>query len=215
MLEVKYLGWASFLVQTATAKVLFDPFDPLKVGLPWTPQEAEIVCLTHDHFDHSYLAGVKGDYTLIDSPGEYEIKDLRIEGIFSYHDQKQGRERGFNTIYCLTVQNWRLAHLGDLGTILTQEQLNQLGEVNVLIIPVGGRFTIDAVAAAEVVRQVEPQFIIPCHYQQPGLKIEGIAAVEDFLREMGEIRVRQEKVLKLNTPPMTSEESEVILLQYG
>ncbi|OQX50670.1 hypothetical protein B5M47_03490 [candidate division CPR3 bacterium 4484_211] len=211
-MEIRYLGWSAFKIIHEQTVVIIDPFDPDKVGLPWEKQSADIVCVTHNHFDHNYVEGVEGFGKLINSPGEYEAEGVNVFGILSFHDEKQGRERGFNTMYRLEMGGFCVAHLGDLGTKLTQDQVEDLGSVDVLIIPVGGKYTINYETAAEVVAQIEPALVIPCHYQVPGVKIEGIDPLEKFLEEMGETGELARKKLKLTSRSQLPDETEVVVL---
>lgn len=214
-MEIRYLGWSAFKITDAGVSILIDPFDPKMVGLPWVKQTADIVCVTHSHDDHSYLAGVKDAKLVINSPGEYEVEGVRVFGILSFHDKKGGKDRGFNTIYRVETKDFSLVHLGDLGSKLNQDQIEDLGSIDILMIPVGGKYTISYETAAEVVAQIEPALVIPCHYQVEGLLIEGIDPLAKFLEEMGETGVQQIEGLKLSTPSTLPEETEVRVLEIS
>ncbi|MBU0708136.1 MBL fold metallo-hydrolase [Patescibacteria group bacterium] len=211
-MEIKYLGWSAFKIFGEQASVIIDPFDPKFVGLSWETQKADIVCVTHQHQDHNFVEGVTGCRKVIDNPGEYEVEGVRVLGFLSYHDEKKGIERGFNTIYRVEIDEFSVVHLGDLGQKLEQGQVEKLGSVDVLIIPVGGKYTIDYEVAAEIVTQIEPPFVIPCHYQVEGVKISGIEPLDKFLEEMGETDVSQETRLKLTSQAQLPEETEVVVL---
>ena len=140
--------------------------------------------ISHDHDDHNNKAAVKGDPFLIENPGEYEAKGVFVQGIDSFHDDSEGKQRGKNTIYIFEAEDIRFCHLGDFGQKqLTDEQLDLIGRVDILMIPVGGTFTIDSSEAAKVIGQIEPKMVIPMHYQLPKLKIE-LDPVEKFLKSM-------------------------------
>lgn len=187
-MDITYLGHASFRIKTKTAVVVTDPFDPKMVGLKFSGIEADIVTTSHDHRDHGAVELVSGAKKVVSGPGEYEISGVSIIGYPSFHDSKEGAERGKNTIYVYEADGLRLAHLGDLGHMLSEEMVSEIGDIDVLMIPVGGEFTIGSKAAAEVVGKIEPYFVIPMHYQQAGLNPTSFAKlepVETFLKEAG------------------------------
>lgn len=187
-MEFIFLGHSSFRIKTKAATIVTDPYDPQMVGLKFPKVDANIVTLSHDHADHNRADLVLGEPKLIKGPGEYEISGIPIIGVSTWHDNKNGQERGENTVYVLQAENLRVCHLGDLGHKLSEEQIQQIGNVHVLLIPVGGVYTIDAERAAEVVSQIEPLFILPMHYQTPGLNPETfgkLAPVDDFIRNIG------------------------------
>src|SRR5205085_2682517 len=151
---------------------------------------ADIVLVSHDHFDHNNHAKVSGDPQVIDSPGEYEYHGVMIEGLPTFHDDKEGAERGRNTVYSLTLDGIHAVHLGDLGHALDDQTVEKIGDVDVLFIPVGDSFTIGPKQAAEVVKQLQPKVIIPMHYDVPKLGIKEatgvqLKPVDDFLKELG------------------------------
>lgn len=181
---INWYGQACFRLQSGKVAIFVDPFDKT-IGLQPPRGEADIVMVTHDHPDHNNVATIGGKYFLVDGPGEYEVKGVKIFGINSFHDDKQGAEKGSNTMYSFEVEDLRVAHLGDLGQKkLTDEQLEQLGEVDVLMIPVGGVHTVDGEMAAGIVHQVEPKLVIPMHYKIAGSK-SSINDASQFLKELG------------------------------
>lgn len=187
-MDITYLGHSSFKIRTKSATVVADPFDPKYVGLKYPAVEADIVTVSHNHPDHNRISLVKGAKKVIDGPGEYEIMGVSVLGFASFHDGKKGELRGKNTIYVYEADSLRLAHLGDLGEDLTQEEISGLGSIDVLFVPVGGEYTIGPKEAIRVVGEIDPYFIIPMHYQVPGLNKEGFAklfGVNDFLSECG------------------------------
>ncbi|MFH1867070.1 MAG: MBL fold metallo-hydrolase [Patescibacteria group bacterium] len=215
---IEWFGQACLKIQTkpgpnGEVTVIFDPYESAKVGLKLPRLSGDIVAITHDHFDHNYTAGVAGDYFLIKGPGEYEVKQTFIYGVPGYHDNSQGSERGTITMYVLESEGILLAHLGDLGQAeLTNEQLEQLEGVDVLILPVGGTYTIDAKQAVEIIRQVEPRIVIPIHYHLPGLKIK-LDVVDKFLKAMGvKHNDRISGKYKINKKDLPSEETKVVVL---
>lgn len=179
-MEITYLGHSCFKLEGKAATVVTDPF--------LEKCTADIVTVSHSHADHNQLSKVGGSPFVIDGGGEYEVKGVSVIGVASWHDDKAGALRGPNTIYVIEIDGMRVCHLGDLGHKLSDAQLEEIGSVDVVLVPVGGEYTLDAKTAAEVVQQLDPWIIIPMHYQQPGLdpatfgKLAGVAA---FLTEMG------------------------------
>ncbi len=182
-MDITWLGHSCFRIKSNTAVIITDPLPP---GLGYNPgkQTANIVTVSHPHASHSYLEGVEGKYKIIRSPGEYEISDILVIGITTYHDAVKGQSRGKNTIYLMDIDGVTVCHAGDLGHVLDDDQLEEMGNVDVLMLPVGGVSTINASMAAEVVRKVEPKIVIPMHYktEQSTRELDG---VEPFLKELG------------------------------
>jgi len=186
--DITYLGHSSFRLKSKDATVVTDPFDPKMVGLKYSGVEADVVTISHHHQDHDKHELVKGVKKVVDGPGEYEIMGVSIIGLSTFHDDKKGAERGPNTIYVFEADGFRIAHLGDLGHPLNQVLVEAMGNIDILILPVGGIFTIGPEEAAEIVREIEPKIVIPMHYQQPRLNPENFSkllGVETFLKEVG------------------------------
>ncbi len=187
-MDITYLGHSSFKLKGKTASVVTDPFDPEMVGIKYPKQEADIVTVSHQHRDHNKTDLVSGARRVITGAGEYEIMGVSIIGIQSYHDNKKGEERGKNTIYVIEMDSLRLCHLGDLGHDLSESTIDAIGRIDVLMVPVGGGFTIGPSEAVSVVQKIEASVTIPMHFQAEGLKSETFAEllpVESFLKEIG------------------------------
>lgn len=186
-MDITYLGHSSFKIKTKTATVITDPFDPQMVGLKFPPNEAEIVTVSHDHKDHNYTEKISGVKKVLTGPGEYEIAGVSVIGYPSFHDAKNGEERGKNTIFIFEADGLRVAHLGDVGHKLSDDLIGQIGSVDVLMIPVGGKFTVGAKEAAEMVGEIDPYFIIPMHYKEEGISADfgELEPVENFTKELG------------------------------
>jgi L-ascorbate metabolism protein UlaG (beta-lactamase superfamily) len=196
-MEIKFLGHSSFRIKGKTASLVTDPFDPKMVGLKYSGVKADIVTVSHDHEDHNRYDLVKGVKKVISGPGEYEISQVSIIGLPSYHDDKKGEKRGKNTIYLIEMDFLRLVHLGDIGHKLTEATLETLGDIDILMVPVGGEFTISPQQAVEVVRSIEPKIILPMHYLMPGLNKEIFGKLENvkpFLNEIGLPFTKEEKL---------------------
>ena len=211
---INWYGQACFKIQSGSTIIVIDPYDK-KLGLTLPKLEAQIVLVTHEHFDHNNVKDIKGDPFIIDSPGEYEYGGVKVRGAFSYHDDKKGEERGINTIYKIQMEDIALAHLGDFGQRqLTEQQLDALGEIDILMVPTGGTYTIDAARAVEIVNQVGPRIVIPMHYKIKGLKVK-LDSVDNFLKEIGKTDVEKiEKLtIKRKNLPDPEEKMEVIVFK--
>lgn len=213
-MEITYLGHSSFRIKGKTVTIVTDPYTSEKVGFKFPKLEANIVTVSHDHFDHNQAHLIAGDPKIVSGPGEYEIAGISIFGTHTYHDNKNGEERGANTVYVMTIDGINVCHLGDLGHALTDEQLDSIGNVDVLFIPVGGVYTIDPSEANQVVMQIEPKIIIPMHYKTPGLaisKAEEMSGVEEFVKEIGIEPVRDNKFVI--TSDKIPEEVQLVVLE--
>jgi len=210
-MDVTWHGQSCFTVKGAGATIAIDPF--ADIGLKEPKLSADILLLSHDHADHNNRSAVSGDPEVIDMPGEYEYRGVMIEGLPTFHDGQQGAERGRNVVYSFTVDGTQLVHLGDLGHKLDNETVERLGDVDVLFIPVGGHFTIDAKAAAEVVKQLQPRVTVPMHYKVPGLKLPAeLAEVGDFIKQIGAKEIKLEKsTWKFKPSELPDDESHVVV----
>lgn len=212
---ITWLGHASFKIQDKTGAdavtIITDPFDN-KIGLKMPRVEADILTISHDHDDHANRDAVKGNPFEINTAGEYEIKGVAIEGVEAPHDDKEVKERGKTIIYRIDMDDITVVHLGDLGRTLDSKQLERLVGADILLIPVGGKYTIDFKKAVEVVSQIEPRIVIPMHYKVPGLKLD-IDEVDKFVKEIG-LKPRQEEKLKINKKDLPQEEMELVILSH-
>ncbi len=215
-MDIYWGGQALFKIKGKNASVIIDPFDENFTGLK-LPKDltADVVLASHSHEDHNNTKAVTspngGKPMVFNTLGEYEVAGIVVTAISSFHDNSQGSERGRNIIFHLMIDGLNVAHLGDLGeSQLTEEQISQIGEVDILLIPVGGIFTIDSKVAIAIVAQLEPKIIIPMHYKIEGLKFE-LDGVEKFLKEMGSEGVVSQPKLAI-TKDKLPEEAQVILL---
>lgn len=185
-MDITWHGQACFTIKGKDATLVVDPFGD--IGLKQPKLAAHIVLISHDHFDHNNrkaVAGVDGEPYVIDTPGEYESTGVMIEGVPTFHDEKEGAERGRNTVFSFTLDGIHFVHAGDLGHALSDGDVERIGDVDVLFVPVGGKFTIDPKQAAEVVKQLQPRVTVPMHYNVPGLTVSGLASANEFLKEVG------------------------------
>jgi L-ascorbate metabolism protein UlaG (beta-lactamase superfamily) len=183
-MKLKWFGHSCFyLTSKSGVRVLMDPFKS-DIGLEMPSVEADIVTMSHNHMDHNNKAAASGMFKAINKPGRFEKDGVEILGVSTAHDDAGGAKRGKNVIFRITMDGIALCHCGDLGHLLAPEQINEIGHVDVLLIPVGGFYTIDAKTAAEVVKQLGPKVTIPMHYKVEGLgyPIEG---AEPFMKLMG------------------------------
>ena len=214
-MDITYLGHSSFRIKTKTTTLVTDPFDPAMVGLKYSPGEADIVTISHEHADHNQSQQVSGVKKVIEGPGEYEIMGVSILGFPSYHDDEKGAKRGKNTIYLIEADGLRLAHFGYLGHTLSEEIVEVLGDIDILMIPTGGDFTISPATAANVVQDIEPSVILPMHYQTEGLNPETFATllpVEGFLKEVG-LTVERLPKLSIKKEELDINTSKVVILE--
>lgn len=218
MAKIYWAGQSCFQISVSnsrdhSADIVIDPYDE-KIGLKLPNLSADILLVTHDHYDHNNVKGVKGDPFLVEGPGEYEVKGVFIQGIPSFHDDKEGKERGQSTIYVLEAEEMRFCHLGDLGQKqLTDEQLEKIDGIDVLMIPVGGEYTIDSSEAQKIIGQIEPKIVIPMHYSLPKLKMK-LDDVSKFLKTMGKPSVAPQDKLLVKESTMPKEGAmEIVVLQ--
>jgi len=211
---ISYLGQSCFKLQDKLGPegvtLVTDPFNK-ELGLKVPNFEADIVTVSHQHPDHNNVGALRGTPFVIDTAGEYDIKNVMIQGLEAFHDSKGGAERGKNIIYRIEMDDLTLVHLGDLGHILTDAQLDQLDKVDILFIPVGGKYTIDAKIAVEVIGQLEPRIVIPMHYKLPGSKAE-LDPVEKFVKELG-VTPKKEEKLKIAKKDLPVEGMDLVILE--
>ena len=191
-MEIKYLGHSSFLIKTKTAKVVTDPYDSEMVGLKFPKTEADIVTVSHHHSDHNQVKNVLGlngvAPLVIDMPGEFEKIGVRIFGFQSYHDKTKGGERGENILYKFESEGISVLHCGDLGVIPEESFLEAIGDVDILMVPTGGFYTIDSDEAVQLVKKIEPAIVIPMHYQVKGTNpklAEKLSPLSEFTKKFG------------------------------
>jgi len=167
-MNITWYCQSCFKLQSKDIVLITDPFDK-KIGLKPPFGAADIVTISHNHYDHNNSQVIKGEPFIVDGEGEYEIKKVSIRGIESCHDNNKGADRGFNIIYVIEMEDISICHLGDLGQeTLASNQLEKIGRVDILFIPIGGVFTIDWKSANNIISQIDPRIIIPMHYKIPG-----------------------------------------------
>jgi L-ascorbate metabolism protein UlaG (beta-lactamase superfamily) len=188
-MRVKWLGHSCFLITARGGlRVITDPY-AVGGGINYSPikETADVVVVSHGHDDHSNVSAVQGKPDVVKGDGKKTARGIQFKGIATYHDASQGKRGGLNTVFCFTIDDIKLCHLGDLGHVLSPEQVSEIGAVDILLVPVGGFFTIDASEASEVCNQLKPKVIIPMHFKTPKCAYP-IAGVEDFLRGKKDVR---------------------------
>jgi len=209
---ITWYGQACFKIQSGEKAIIIDPYAK-SIGLNPPSIQADLVFVTHEHADHSNIGTVKGDYFLVNGPGEYEIKGIKARGISSFHDNEGGSKRGLNTLYSIEAEGIKILHMGDIGQErLEGKQLEEIGDVDILMIPVGGFFTVDAKQAASLINQIEPKIVIPMHYQVPKLTITELAGVNEFLEEFGEDEVVAQEKLTIKQKDLNTEEDKIKII---
>jgi L-ascorbate metabolism protein UlaG (beta-lactamase superfamily) len=188
-MKLKWLGHSCFLITSETGlKIITDPYSTVQ-GVNYAPvkEAADIVTTSHDHFDHNAVSSVAGKPEVVKVIGMKSVKGIQFKGIASYHDEAGGKQRGANTIFCFSVDRIKVCHLGDLGHQLNSERIKEIGDVDLLFIPVGGYFTIDAKVATQICNDLKPRVIVPMHYKTPKLDFP-ITGVDDFLAGKNNIK---------------------------
>jgi len=207
-MEITWYGRACFRLKGRDATVITDPCPP-STGFVAGKHDVEVLTISHDHPDHSYTRSISAGLTLT-RPGEYEFSDLLVTGIRTYHDGEAGASRGDNMVFSFEIDGVHVCHLGDLGHLLTEEQVSDLGPVDVLLVPVGGETTLTPSEAAEVVSQIGPKIVIPMHYAVDGGSND-LGSADKFLHEMAAEPIRQPKAQF--TASSLPEETQVVVLE--
>lgn len=210
-MEITWLGHSCFRLKGKEVNVITDPC-PESTGYSMGKAQADMVTISHTHPGHGFLDTLQPGFRVIKGPGEYEIKDTFVTGIPSFHDDVQGKKSGKNTMYVIEMEGLVICHLGDLGHPLTPEVTGELGSINVLFVPVGGQSTIGATAAADLVRNLNPGYVIPMHYKTAAEKAE-LEFPERFLKEMGikELAAQPKLIVTRTSIPAST---QVVLLDY-
>ena len=212
-MEISYLGHSSFRIKTRNSYIVTDPFNSEAVGFKFPKTEANIVTISHDHKDHNFAAGISNPSRIIQGPGEYEVLGISILGYSSFHDASKGKERGKNTIYVIESEGLRVCHLGDLGYELTKEEIEEIGDIDILMVPVGGFYTIDSKDANSLVKAFQPYFTLPMHYFEKGMNeqvFSKIKTLDDFLKD-SDLSVERVAKLIIKSDELTDEQKIVVL----
>ena len=211
-MQLSWYGQSCFKIESRDVTIAIDPFSKT-IGLTPPRFKSDILLVTHAHSDHANLDTLPGSPFLIQGPGEYEVKGVSVRGLRTFHDNSSGAERGLNTVYIIEVEDIKICHLGDLGEEKLREETQEaIGDVDILLIPVGGTYTIDGKAASGIVHAIEPRIVIPMHYKIPGLAIS-LASAEPFLKEMGIKNAEATEKLVIKKKDLPEAETRVVLLK--
>jgi L-ascorbate metabolism protein UlaG (beta-lactamase superfamily) len=217
-MQITYYGHSAFNITTTKGtSIIIDPYESgafngtLSYGK--ISAEADIVITSHNHADHSYTKDIQGKFNLISRQDALEINDVQIKTINTYHDNSAGKERGHNLVSVINADNLVLAHLGDLGHSLDYKTLQEIGKVDILLIPVGGVFTIDAALAVKVINDIKPGITIPMHYKTAKCTFP-IGSVEDFTKGQNNVHLLQESAIIINKETLP-QERQIIVVQHA
>ena len=200
-MTISWFGQSCFRIEAKEGSILTDPFSK-DIGLKPPKIKDYLVFVSHEHYDHNNVEDAGPEAFVIKNPGEYEKNGIAVLGIHSYHDKSEGKERGLNTIYVIKAEDMTVCHLGDLGQEkLNDKQVEEIGDVDILMIPVGGSYTINGKEALEVIGQIEPKIVIPMHYKVKDLNID-IESADKFVKELGLTPEKTDKfkIAKKNLP---------------
>ena len=210
-MEITWLGHSCFRIKGKEATIVTDPYDKT-LGYPMRKPTANIVTISHNHPQHCFLEGVAGNPRVVSRPGEYDISNISIYGIPTFHDNEKGQNRGKNTVFFMEIDGVKVCHLGDLGHVPTSEQIEQISDVEILMVPIGGGSTLDAAAAAEAIGLLEPKLVLPMHYKTDVVKME-LEPLEKFIKVMGLTEVVPQPKLNITKSTLPIE-TRVLVLDY-
>lgn len=211
-MKVKWLGHASFLIVSEDGtRIITDPYATgMGINYGEIKEPADIVTVSHEHGDHNNVDAVANNPKIIRGAAIHEAKGLKFKGIASYHDDAEGSQRGKNTIFCFTVDGIRLCHLGDIGHQLSDQLAAEIGKVDVLLIPVGGLFTVDALLATKIVQKLKPAVAIPMHFRTDRCAYP-IAAVDAFLKDKTSVKRMDSSEVEFTKRSLPSPTEVVVL----
>ena len=213
-MKIQYLGHSSFkLTESTGTSVVCDPYSP-EVGFAMKKVSADAVTVSHNHFDHDNVAAVGGNPRIIDKEASYDLPGVEINAVKSFHDGSRGKKRGENVIFKFRMDGLDICHLGDLGEACSAELIELILPVDVLLIPVGGNYTIDAETAKEYVDRLMPEIVIPMHYRTKDCRID-IEKVDEFLDEFDDdsVEISDSSEIELSRSDLTGERTRVIVLR--
>lgn len=210
-MDITWYGHSCFLIRDCKGrKLLTDPFDN-SVGYSSPNENVDVITISHHHFDHDYTENLPGVPVILDRCGFFNLCDIPINGLPSYHDKDNGAKRGDNVIFVYQMDDLRICHLGDLGHELYSDDLDRIGKVDILFVPVGGNFTIDGKEAAEIAKSINAHIVIPMHYKTPALSFP-LDGVEDFILYMKSGEKIQDHTLSIDSIP--KDYNNVKILNY-
>ncbi len=211
-MKFKWLGHACFVITSANGiKIITDPY-LVDRGIHYSliDEKADIVLVSHDHWDHNNVSAVKGNPVVIKDSGIHFAQDIEFKGVATYHDNSSGKERGPNNIFCFCMDKVNICHLGDLGHALSQQQIVDIGKVDILLIPVGGNFTIGANDANEICDKLKPKVVIAMHFKNEKCDFP-IETVAPFIENKNNVESMDLSELEINVNELPSSVKTIVL----
>lgn len=210
MVNIRWFGHSMWKIWTDDVSIITDPF--ADIGYPLPQNEcADIVLISHDHFDHNNYKLIKGNPRIIREPGEHSIQGINFLLLPVWHDDCRGRKRGVNHLMKFRLADLNFLHCGDLGHLPEEDVLVQLGKVDVIFLPVGGFFTIDAKTACQIVQKLSPRLIFPMHYSTPAIDFP-IDPVDNFLKIAGKYSKIDEHTFTISEADL--KQKKIVVLNY-
>jgi L-ascorbate metabolism protein UlaG (beta-lactamase superfamily) len=200
-MKIKFFAHAAFLLTSnKDTKILIDPYEPggFEGALNYKPidEQVDVILVSHQHADHNYIAECHKKAELFDQVGEFEFEDAKILGFHSFHDEEEGKKLGENIIFVVKTDDITICHLGDLGHKLSVAEAEMMGDIDVLLLPVGGLYTINANVATDVMQTLKPKICIPMHYKSEKITVD-FAPVDDFLAGKKNVKHLQQSEIEL------------------
>lgn len=211
-MEIIWFGHSCFRLKGKAVSIITDPCPP-DLGYSLGRLSADIVTISHTHSGHTFTQAITGEFRVLSGPGEYELKSTFVTGISTWHDQVNGEKLGKNTVYLLEIDGLVLCHLGDIGHLPSSELIEEIGDIDVLFVPVGGVSTVGGTTAADMVRRLTPKLVIPMHYKTPVLT-RNLEPVDKFLKELGLKEVPYQPKLSVTRSSLPLN-TQVIVLDYS
>jgi L-ascorbate metabolism protein UlaG (beta-lactamase superfamily) len=208
-MKIKWLGHAAFMIYGDGPTIITDPYESGSYGggISYKPinEKADIVTISHtQHPDHNSPQSVLGSPKIINKPGQYSELGIEIKGIEAFHDTNQGKDRGKNTIFCINYKEISIAHLGDLGHSLNDDQIQSIGKIDVLLIPVGGSVTLSKTDIEKVINQLKPKIIIPMHAKTKGCSFP-FSTIDEFISGKQNVKIQNKSEIEINNLPSSQE----------
>jgi len=210
-MNIVYHGYSCFEIKGKNVTVITDPYSP-ELGIILPELSADIVTVSHQHKNHCHTKIISGNPKIFDWPGEYEKSEVGLVAIESFHNTKEEPDLGENLIFIYIIENVRICHLGSQGCKLTAEQLEKIGDVDILLLPIGGKTTLTPQKALEVLEQIEPRVVIPMHYALPNINKE-LASVEQFAEIMGKPQIETKIKFDIHKSGLPDDQTELVILE--
>jgi L-ascorbate metabolism protein UlaG (beta-lactamase superfamily) len=213
-MKITWLGHSAFLLETNGVRIVSDPYNTSDDRIRYQPIDmpADIVTVSHDHFDHNHVESLSGNPEIVKGAGRKTVKDITFTGIDTFHDPSHGSDRGENILYAIDAEKMRICHAGDLGHVLSADRIQALGFIDIIFIPVGGLYTVDAKEAWQIIQDISPKIVIPMHFKTPSLDFP-IAPVDSFLEGKTNIVHKQSASFEITRQDLP-QEMQIIVLDH-